>query len=374
MKHTTDFTLRAWALGLLLTGVAFSCAKPLPPVDPTEPTGQGELVQVHFSVKDIDTKSTVTVGEDAIHRWTVFAFDNQSGWHRYSSSDSDADVEMQLRAGQTYTLYALANYPSSGTGALNPAGISSPSQLSSKVASLSDVAVGSLPMYGTATMTPGPTTYVPGSNPPEVVPEGKAIEVRRIVSRVDAANIALDFSSKPSLLSKTVTLRHIYVTNAYRTTTYAEDYSFANLSATRSAWYNPAGWHRYEAFDAATDAITCDRNINHVLTPSTPYATWHSFYVFANATPKASDSRADAWTKRCTRLVLEVTFDSDTYYYAIDIPGMERNRIYSAASIILKDTGSRDPEAIDMDPSAIDVTFSVSAGWEPTPYEVSENS
>lgn len=377
-KPFTRFVGRIASAGLSVLVLAGSCAKPLLIEEPSGADGGDEdLVTVTFSVGEgPSTRSTGVTDalERKIDRWALFVFDTASGWFTRESSSTGGSIPVTLRAGRRYDCHAMVNYATTGAGAFNPGSVRAPSDLTGKVAYLSDNAVGSLLMYGRAEITPAVADYDPQAHVPPAA-ETRSINVRRIVSRVDVRSVAVDFSGNPSLASKTFTLRHIYMTNIYRTTRYSSDYTLLELSGSRSSWYNSCGWHGGEPGEAAIDALVGDRDINAVITPGNPHTAVHSFYVFPNCTPKAADTHETGlWGIRCTRIILEATIDGDTLYYQVDVPAMERNHIYSASSITIRGRGSRDPEAVAIDPDAVEVTFSVSdGGWE-GPENVLENS
>lgn len=365
MKTNLKATL-ILAMAGLLSG---SCAKTLPEEDINAPTGTGPLVEVVFSA--LDTKdqpltrlSGISSGdEQSVGRWAVFAFDNESGWFAYATSASGSPVTLNLRAQRSYTCYGIVNYPTSGAGVFNPSSVRSASDLTGKVAYLSDNAAASLLMFGSAPVTPAVTEYDPEAGSAPSVQT--AISVSRLVSRIDVSGIRVDFSEKPYLAEKTFTLRHIYITNAYRTSRYGTDYSDAEISASRSSWYNTMGWHRGETAVSGIDALLSDRGINAVLTAGSPYTSSHSFYLFPNPHPKASDNHdITEWTKRSTRIILEATIDDDTVYYQITLPAMERNHIYSAQNIVIRGRGSNDPERMDIDPDAIDANIISDDDWD----------
>ena len=221
-----------------ITVAIIACARP--PVIPEDPSPAGDepTVSVVFSASGPATKVTgiTSAGETAIGRWAVFAFDNASGWYTHETSAVGAPIPMVLRAGRTYTCYAMVNYPTSGTGAFDPSTVHSPSDLTGKVAWLPDNSIGSLLMFGSVSFTPSATFYDP-EDPSSAVSENRSITVTRLVSRIDLNSIAVDFSGKPTLAAKTFTLKGIYVTNAYRTSRYGSDFFPAELSGSRAAWY-----------------------------------------------------------------------------------------------------------------------------------------
>lgn len=333
-----------------------SCAKPLQWVDPYQPENNGDMVTVLFSAREgIPGKASGITEESErnIGRWAVFAFDNQSSWFRYATSESGEDIPMNLRAGRQYSCYAIVNYSTSGIGALVPSTVTDPSQLKDKVAYLGDNAVGRLLMYGSITLIPSATS------------QECAIAVRRIVSRINITGIGIDFTGKPYLAEKTFTLRHIYVTNAYRTTLYGGDYGISELSSARTAWYNSGGWHRGETAEEEMDALLGERSINAVITPEKPYTVPLSFYAFPNPVPIGEDRhQLDPWTYRCTRLVIEATLGSETLYYQVNVPAMERNHVYSASNIVIRGRGSSDPELLEIDPAVLDISFDMDDDWD----------
>ena len=337
------------ALGVLLAAFS-SCAVPYQPEEPKVFFQEEDsLVTVIFSASGSERSKVTGVSEEAervVDRWAVFAFDNRSGQFRYENASSGGPLPMKLSAGRSYTCYAIVNYPETGPGAFDPASVRSTTDLTGKVAYLGDCRGTALPMFGSEEVTPV------ADSDTEVT-----ITVKRLVSRVDLRGLKVDFSGKPHLESKTFTLRAIYLTNTYRTTRYGEDYTFPELSSTRSAWYNTGGWHRGEAAEAGIDVIVGDRSIDTVISAGSPYSREHSFYAFPNPTPASEDiTQTESWTRRCTRLVIEATIDDDTVYYAIKVPSMTRNRIFAASSVVIHGRGSNDPEIIDIDPDIIEVT------------------
>ncbi|MBQ9411268.1 MAG: hypothetical protein IJU21_06630 [Bacteroidales bacterium] len=316
------------------------------------------LVDVVFRAQEgVSTRITgVTDGQErSIGRWAVFAFD-PSGHFRWGSSDSGSPLSLKLAAGIVYTCYAMVNYPITGVGAFNPSSVRTPDDLAGKAAYLGDNAESALLMYGLANVTP-----IQG------VPLNVTIGVRRLVSRIDLRGLEVDFSAKPALAGKTFTLRGVYVTNAYRTTLYSADYTYPELSETRSAWYNTGGWHRGESAESGMDSLLGDTGIGRVVSAGNPYSVNHSFYAFPNPTAADADIRTmGAWTRRCTRLVIEASIDSDVVYYAITVPSMVRNRIYAASNVVIHGRGSNDPEIIDIDPDIIEVNLEpvISDSWD----------
>ena len=342
-------TFLSAALGFVLT---VSCAVPSMREEAHEEreyAGTDSLVTVVFSASGkVNSKVTGVSDENErqIGRWTIFAFDDEKGNFRYDSALEGSPLPLKLASGRRYTCYAIVNYPATGIGAFDPSTVRSREDLTGKVAYLGDNRISALLMFGSVQITPQAESE-----------ENVTINVKRLVSRIDLRGLSVDFDGKPWLAAKTFRLRSIYITNACRTTLYGRDYLFTELSSTRSVWYNTGGWHRGEEAESGIDALLGDLNINTVVSAGSPYTGEHSFYAFPNPTPESADIRTiEAWTRRCTRLVIEASIDEDVVYYSINVPEMVRNRIYAASSLVIHGRGSNDPEIIDIDPDIIEVS------------------
>ena len=344
--------MRAVVLAMLFS----ACANPVPD-EYDSPLGMATVV---FSLSDSPASKITGItdaSERAVARWAVFVFDSSSGQYVYRTSENGEDLSVKLRIGRYYHAYAIANYPLTGAGSLVFSSIRSPEDLEGKVASLSDQGVGELLMFGSLSFPLGEES--PGNT------QEKCIRVTRLVCRFDVRGIRTDFSARPELAAKTFTLRHIYITNAYRTSRYGADYLPGELSSLRSAWYNTMGWHRGEPAESSLDALLGQGNINTVVSASSPFTQTVSFYAFPNATSALDDCHhIDNWQKRCTRIVLEATLGSETFYYQITAPAMERNYVYAASDVIIRGPGSKDPEDLLFDDDALEVTFSVNDQWD----------
>ena len=357
----TFLSLKSAVPAALLLMALSGCAVPYSPEEPAwyAPEADSLLVNVVFSISGAESTKVTGVSyedESAIGRWAVFAFDSRAGHFRRESSDTEAPLTLQLIAGRNYTCYAIVNYPLTGTGAFDPSSVRTSDDLTEKVAYLGDNRKQALLMFGNASVTPM-----------QGAAQNVTINVKRLVSRIDLRGLTVDFSAKPNLAGKTFTLRSVYVTNAYRTSLYGNDYSFQELSGTRQAWYNTGGWHRGESPESNIDALLGDIGINTVISAGNPYTVNHSFYTFPNPTGEAEDIRTiGGWTRRCTRLVIEASIGSDIVYYAITAPQMERNCIYAASNVIIRGRGSNDPEIIDIDPDIImaDIVPIIDDSWD----------
>ena len=323
--------------GSLLTILAGACAKPLPFREPEKE----DLVPVLFSAGcNTKTVHPDAQGESRIARWTVFAFGADGSKASGSSSRGDGLV-LHLKADMPYRIAAVANYPESGPGTLNHNDIRGAGELAGKTALLSDNAPGQLMMYGEE-------TFIPHSSGPGEPAAEKTVSVTRLVSRIEVRKISVDFSSRADLAGKTLLLRGIFITNAYRTSCYGYDYSYADLSSDRNAWYNTMGWHRGETAISELDMLLGDSELDIPIADGGSYTEEHVFYAFPNPLPSGLDSRdCSLWSPRCSRLVLECELDGSACYYTVTLPPMKRNVIYSAGNILITGRGASDPEATD---------------------------
>ena len=308
-----------------LLPLLFSCVRPS-----SEPAEAEVNVTFCLEAPQATRVTGATYADEcAVVRWTVFVFDLSSGWFRYGGSEDAAPVSLSVVAGKQYLCMALANYPLTGPGALNPAAVTSPGDLYEKVSSLEDNAPGRLLMYGESMLLPFPGM------------QEQTLSVRRLVSRLDVPGVSTDFSQWPAWAGKTFLLRHIYVTNAYRTNTYGMD--LPSVSSERSAWYNTMGWHGGGGISAAMDALLGDRDIDVAVDAAHPYSVPHTFYFYPN--PVVDDvRRTDEWCPRHTRLVIEASVDGETFYYPINIPPVVRNSVCAARGIVIHGPGWSHPE------------------------------
>ena len=293
--------------------------------------------------------------ESTCTRWALWIFDADGESVVFGTGTGGESIRKTVLTG-SYTLAAVANYPAS----LLPESIKKKADLTGWVSSLSDNAPGSFLMYGEIPLELEKDRTVT-----------RTVDVRRLVAKVGVKKVSVAFEN-PYLAAKTTVLQAIYLTNLYRTSRLGSDYAASELRSGESAWYNVMGWRMDSGADAAMDALVGDMAVQATLTPSAPHTTPHYFYAYPNATPEEADTHDAEWSKRSSRLVLQVAVGDKTYYYQVQIPAMGRNRVYVAEEIILKKLGSMDPEQ-DI-PGAVDVVFSsVGGNWDQD-VNVTENT
>lgn len=307
-----------------------------------------EKVDVSFSILGTDTRTTVTSGEGNVDRWALLLY-REGKLIDFGTSGSDSPIQCSLKAG-SYTAYAIANPPSS----FRPENYTSFAKFSNAESNLRDNGQSQLVMFGSRTIT------VSGKDD-----RPKSIGVNRLVSKVGIRKISIDFTD-PALQSRTFRLKAIYLTNCYGKNNLRYDVEASEMDADASCWYNRMGFHS----DTGVDALLADRDINAVITASSPYEQEHHFYCYPNRADR--DNRSGEWSIRHTRLVLEAEINGKTYFYLITLPAMQRNKTYIIEEAIIRKLGSNDPEKDE--PGSIDVVFETSVSdWDPA-FTVHENS
>lgn len=283
-------------------------------------------------------RSVSSAGEGDIRSWSILIC-TPSGKVVQSRSGVTASTVFDLEC-ESYVVHAVANCP------LDVSSMTDVSQLTSARVSLGDNSLGGgLMMYGSASV--------------DVVPAGSSVSVlmKRLVARVVIDKVRVDFSAKPVLSGKTMTVDAVYLIDV------AGDAVIGSPQAP-SVWLNRMMW----TGGSAADALLRD-DIGVEISPEKPYIRTHYLYAFENVT--VNDSEADVWSPRHTRLVLQCSVEGEKYYYAVTLPGMARNCQYRITDLLIKDWGSLSPQK--KQEAAIDVVFSNSLAWDDT-YNVEEIS
>lgn len=293
--------------------------------------------------------------EKQCHRWTFWLFDQDGDSVVYGNGQAGEEIRRTVLTG-TYTAVAMVN----GPAGLDPVSVKKIDDIRLRVADLADNAPSELLMYGETRLTLEKDLTVEA-----------AIQVKRLVAKVGVKKISVAFEN-PYLAAKTTVLEAVYLTNVYRSARLGKDFSTEELSPSRSAWYNAMGWHLSGESSPACDLLLGETGLDAVLTPSAPHTDDHFFYAFPNPVPQERDTHQDDWSVRCTRMVLQVAVGGKVFYYQIAVPQMERNKVYLAEEVVLKNLGSQDPE-LEI-PGSVDVVFSVfGADWDED-YSITENS
>lgn len=333
--------------GTLLLGALLCACTKLPLLAPSE------MASVEIRLAETRLTSVSYADEARVARWCVFIAEDGK-IVTFGTAEGAAPVEgIAIREG-TYTLVALANYSAS----FNPGQFSRLEDLTSYAFPLEDNAPNALLMYGEKSgielnASTGSVTMV----------------LDRLCARVSVNKVTLDFSSRPALAAQTFRLQEMYLSNVYA----------------RTCLHLPDPWSTmpYEDYLNKRGATTSTlsliyESIGMNLSSGSSYTTAHHFYTWPNGTPRETDDvnrLSDSWNgHRCTRLVLRALLGGVSRYYAVDLPLISRNRLYTIDEIILRGRGSDDPEVPSEE---IEVVFSTTGpdSWDGTAdYTVTENS
>lgn len=315
-----------------------SCTKsPIP--EASSPTKMLVSFDVKTSAQTKMAPSPTSAQEEAINKLAILIY-NGTNLETYFESTEETSTVFALEPG-TYNVAAIANYPVS----FSPSSATSLSTLRETASYLDDNSVGNLVMYGESSVT-----VTRSAN------ERKYISIRRMVAKLGVKKITVNFTS-PVVAEREFVLRKIYVTNAFRRSKFA---GTVVPAATTSLWYNRMGYASSPKNDLLADA-----SINAAVAQGSSYSTEHYFYCYENTITASGDSNSFAWSPRCTRLVIEATVGSETYYWPITIPNIARNRTYFASEVIIKKLGSVSPDVFV--PESADVEFYESVNdWDDT--------
>ncbi|MBO6249651.1 MAG: hypothetical protein J6N54_12635 [Bacteroidales bacterium] len=284
----------------------------------------GELdlagTDVSFSIKGkAKTKSFSTTGESDINRWCLFLMKDGVIIDRWSGLSEDQVVRTSLDPG-VYEVTGVANYPES----FNPASIASYDAILNTYTYLEQNQLGHFVMFSEASEFTVANTAV-----------RKEVVMRRMVARVSVDGVAVDFSNRPDLASKSFTLKGIYLINVHNQDRFLEDV-YDQPASTASQWYNKM------MYQGEKEDLLSDVGINASITPGNPYSVAHYFYPYPNYT--AMEASGGTWSARFTRLVIEGAIGEDTRYFSINLAPVKRNCKYHVTLVTIKGFGSGDPD------------------------------
>ena len=300
-KATTLFSIAM----LLLSG----CQKGL---DREAAEGAGRQCQITISVSNPATRAVGVNadGESAVNGLQLFLFDGDSLAATASSDSSSCSVT--CKPGQ-YRSFILANAP-----LIDSASIASLSAFRNTVHHLADNRIDSLVAGAETEITVSAASY------------SMAVQARRYIAKVVVEKVTKDLSEMGAPHNaKTLHVNSVYMTNVVGGVRYfAED--------TVDVWYNRMGYAPSGVDRLVRDAV--DADVDSVL------ETEHTFYVLPN--PAVRDTTTAPWCPRHTRLVLDATFGGEPCYYVVNMPVIERNRVYRIKDIVIRRGGSDNEEEI----------------------------
>ena len=301
----------------------------------TEPSPP-ERVRITFSA----TGGTRSDTDGDIRRWALLLFcDGKLA--DYGFSDSAEPITRTVQAA-AYTAFAVANYPENG---FRPESFLRISDLTERTVDLADHTADAPVMCGRRDL---------------VLPAGadgvQPIAVERLVCRADIRKVSVDFTD-PTLAARQFVLKSVFLTNCLRTNRYGSDYSREQVPDAEAFWYNRMG-----PAPESPGSLTVNK-IDAVISTDRPYSSPHSFLYHPNPTAAEQDTRAETWSARCTRLVIEAQIGDRTCFYPVTLPVLRRNQTCVIDEVVIRRAGSPDPE--QEIPEAVEIVFSTSVQpWE----------
>ena len=281
------------------------------------------MCRVTFKAATFTTRGTRpgAPSENRIDNIQVFIFRNSGGADQglldASGIASGATVDVSCTAGEKI-IYAVTNAP-------EISGISSVDDLKAVVTNLSDNLRANL-------LTEKFVMVGSTEEDLDFADSQITVEVTRLVAKVQIGRIDFDMSSA-YYQNSDIVFKRAYLTNAVSVahldeayTPVAADYlnkgAFVSNSADRLLCYAPN-----EEIDPTDPAYSCEIVL----------------YAYPNPS-EGDDTSLDPWTIRRTRLVLECTFNSELYYYPIDLPALESNLCYEIDNITITRPGGKTPD------------------------------
>ncbi len=256
--------------------------------------------------------SVADAGNDAaVSDIQLFVFNEKSEIESYAKG-SESTFTVNVTTGRK-NFIALVNCPDLGKE------IGTRDALLSTVSRLQDNSPSALQMVGETNVSKVTATDPVG------------ITVKRLVSKVVLENVKADFSS-PYLAGLEFKVTGIYLINVVASNNYAMsqdrgEYEWVNKLKLDSG--NPAA------------ALTQDTGLNITLTEEAPYTTAHTFYSYPN--PVMENYTTGEWSLRKTRLVVETTLGGTVGYYSLELPILERNKVYKVTDLTVTKRGTANP-------------------------------
>ena len=268
------------------------------------------------------TKAAINdANENKVNNVQIFVFRKDGELDAYATSTQKNDIKVSCTTGPK-DVYALVNAPDGSK-------ISKKSELEATTSKLSDNSLTNFVMIGSK-----PIDMTPSVN--------ETIMVSRIAARLTVRKITAAFTSQ-AYKQMEFKVNRIYVVNA------AGDVNYKLEKKAPTTWFNKMA---YTTSDV--DALLYADDIDTKITEATPYDTPTSFYTYPNSTQ--TDSQAEEFSARFTRVVVETTLGGKTYYYPVSIENIESNKYYNIKNLTITRPGSLSP---DTPVSSLECTVSI---------------
>lgn len=337
MKQISNVVKSVFAamLACVVVFSAFSCEKSGDVTsgnETGEPCSEGTLV-VSIATRAESGQQNLS-GENKVNMLELFVFRNEG------NGIGDLDAYKKIDGGALLSLNNLEIRSTTGKkivyAVLNShnedwSGVKTLSDFKNKLACLKNEKPDDFTMAGSAETTLQLTTQV-------------AVEVSRLVAKVQLSGIRCDFSGTP-YEGTSLTDVKVYLTNAYACKSYA-----LNANGTTPHILNSKGYVAGDVSGCAVPSVLYKEIGNSVGSAVTNVG--HNFYCYENMVAQESSS------ERFTRLVVEGKLNGHTYYYPVNINragfgytssvdhvGVRRNTAYTIDITICR-PGSTDPDGV----------------------------
>lgn len=273
---------------------------------------------------DIRTKVTGDVTDGTINDIQVLVFNADGNLDSYVSA-AGATATAMVPAG-TKTVWAVGNGP-------DLSGVTDLVAMQNVRALLSSQSAGDLTLCATAS-----SVTVPLSEP-------LALTATRETARVRLQGITNSLDRTEDRAAG-LTIDEVYLSNV-------PGYSVVgSTTAVPSLWLNRKG---YEASNSH-NALLRDA-VGSTVAYGATLSTEHRFYSSPN--PVSADTYSTKWCPRHTRLVVKARIGSETTYYPIALPVLEKGKSYDIPNLAIIGSGVPGPE-IEVNYNEVDFTVTLS--------------
>ena len=299
---------------------------------------QTQMATLQVNVSDVVTTratsvkdSQIGVGEGDIQVLVFNSDGNLVAFGKNNASSSNLTISLPTGVVKCYAVVNSSEDLSS---------VSKESVLLQKSSYLKNNATSKMEMIGSATKT-----VSTGVN-------SVTIAVKRFAAKVQIDKITPAFTS-PAHKAMEFKLTGIYLINVNGLCPYSQA---STASTDNGLWYNRQKYVSGECNSLISDRFDSPVTLQLSADTVTPYTTSHYLYCYPN--PTATDSSADSWSHRYTRLVVETTLADKTYYYPINIPTPAANTLYQITNMKITGLGSDSPDKL-VEKGTISVSITV---------------
>lgn len=247
--------------------------------------------------------------ENKVNNVQIFVFRKDGELDAYATSTQKNDIKVSCTTGPK-DVYALVNAPDGSK-------ISKKSELEATTSKLSDNSLTNFVMIGSKAVDMTPAV-------------NETIEVSRIAARLTVSKITATFTSQ-AYKQMEFKVNKIYVVNA------AGDVNYKLEKKAPATWFNKMAYTT-----SGVDELLYANASDTKITEETPFDTPVSFYTYPNSTQ--TDSQAETFSARFTRVVVETTLGGKTYYYPVSIENIESNKYYNIKNLTITRPGSLSPD------------------------------